>query len=579
MSLESLFSLPPENLSNFKQFYGFGTGGNCYIRVNERLKQIFKSYKLDKQNINSVKHILRDTCIVAFDHPNIPKVHSLYFAEEKEKAVLSASYQYIQAAENNGNVHSLLESKAIYNIFKTIQYIHQNGIHHCDLDIANILFLDNGDIAIIDFDRYNQGEIRHADEIFVNSILMEYSDEFALLIFSIIYSGKLSCSEDLRNEIHDFVNAIDKLFDKSYQSTQFDDIDLTNVKNETDMNEIKKISKLIQSKIKYDGPENIVIRILENYVDAFINSFEKFEKDQKIIFEYNKKCMNMHFISESLKKNVMLSKFIDYAFKQSKNGDPDAIAFLGEVFLTGVESNLTKSAKIHYICDHTRIKQRIETAYLLFIKAMRNGSDFARDRISAGFQIMKSLLSLDSPTNEQKILLAQMCEAFGSHIYNFWGENSQFKDYFFEFDDISKYNKNDLEKMLENADPELIYNLEFKQLCTIKAKEIYEENNFDFLLFMMKIKTLLLIDPTNSQIVQEFNNYKEEKIYYEDFDFEMSFYYWYYIPDKYEQFEECINEQMLLLKRVPEPNQLMNFPVILQADVFEHLLADYFQLI
>ncbi|EAY18526.1 hypothetical protein TVAG_083820 [Trichomonas vaginalis G3] len=579
MNFESLIQAPVDT-SSFNKKYG---DGNNKCTIHKRKDQLFKTYKLlDHPDPESTPNstMLRDIIPITMDHFCLPKIKSLYFAKN---GYLSASMEYIEH-EDVKNINGLMErlnTKTIYYIFKTLQYLHQHGVHHCDLDPLNILFKRNDDISIIDFDTYNRDGIKHT-QIFIRQHDHEFSDEFALLMFSIVYLIKEnSCPSQLGSKLCDYANTVIQESSKNYQ------LKLENLKKYEKSNNLDSNLQDISDKIHDSCEDNK--NCLQYFIDAFINSIEneenhkydrsngseRLETLKKIINDYNRRCMNMHFISDSLKKGVFLSSFIDYAFEQSNKGDCDAMAFLGEVFLTGVVSNHGEYAKKYYPISHTYVKQRIRTAYLLIIKAMKNGSDFARDRISIGLQIMKSILESKQPNLNNQILLAQMCDAFGFHMFNFW-EGDEFSEYFYEYDNTD-VKELDLLEMLKNPDPEIIYDSRFKKLCTDKAKEIYEKES-DYLLLMMKIRTLLLIDPTNPKISKIFNEFKTKNIFNEDFIFEMSSYYWIYKPKGYKDFEQYFNLQMLMHKRVSDPNSVLNNSIVLQADVFEHLLADYFQL-
>jgi len=136
-----------------------GSGRNSLVKeasskVDPAMKFAIKVYKLKDCEDYSLSIFQEIWCLNKLDHPNIVKLHEVYFEGNKIYLVMdlvegTSLYDYI-------NNHDELEEKEIRNVvnqlLRTIKYMHSCKIVHRDVNLDNVIFNpDTCQVRVIDF--------------------------------------------------------------------------------------------------------------------------------------------------------------------------------------------------------------------------------------------------------------------------------------------------------------------------------------------------------------------------------------------------------------------------------------------
>ncbi|EIW72748.1 hypothetical protein TREMEDRAFT_24503, partial [Tremella mesenterica DSM 1558] len=137
-------------------FIGKGQFGTVYRALNLDTGQMvaIKRIALDGMEDHEIDDVMREVELLKrLDHPSIVK----YEGMSRDPDYLSIILEFVE----NGSLGSVLKAFGKFNerlaatytakILEGLDYLHREGVVHCDLKAANILSTKNGNVKLTDF--------------------------------------------------------------------------------------------------------------------------------------------------------------------------------------------------------------------------------------------------------------------------------------------------------------------------------------------------------------------------------------------------------------------------------------------
>lgn len=144
---------PKFNLKIIEKIHSEGVNSALYIVEDTQLGSRFILKQIDKKNFKEVdKYFEESKKVYNSKHPNIISINTASYDDK---------YIYITMPYyTNGSLYHLLENtnltirqiiKYSLDFLSAVQYIHSNGMIHCDIKPNNILISDSQDAVLTDF--------------------------------------------------------------------------------------------------------------------------------------------------------------------------------------------------------------------------------------------------------------------------------------------------------------------------------------------------------------------------------------------------------------------------------------------
>ncbi|WWC58499.1 uncharacterized protein I303_101042 [Kwoniella dejecticola CBS 10117] len=135
---------------------GRGQFGSVYRSLNLSTGQMaaIKRIRLHGMREDEVTDVMREVELLKrFSHPSIVKYEGMSRDEEYLNIVLEfvENGSLGQTLKSFGNFNERLVSSYVAKILEGLDYLHSQGVVHCDLKAANILSTKNGNVKLSDF--------------------------------------------------------------------------------------------------------------------------------------------------------------------------------------------------------------------------------------------------------------------------------------------------------------------------------------------------------------------------------------------------------------------------------------------
>jgi serine/threonine-protein kinase ULK2 len=139
-----------------RKIIGRGAFSRIYCGKHNKTKKTYAIKEVSFNNLEKIKVSIRRELSVlkTLNHPNIIKLHDVFFDNENKNVYLVLDYY------KNGDLTKLLKNKPLKEKYvkkymrqlaSGLKYLHSKNIIHRDLKLQNILVTDSLDIVITDF--------------------------------------------------------------------------------------------------------------------------------------------------------------------------------------------------------------------------------------------------------------------------------------------------------------------------------------------------------------------------------------------------------------------------------------------
>ena len=142
---------------------GKGAFSVIYKGTHKVTDNVFAIKEISYENLNKIKNTIKRefTVMKKLNHPNIIKLHEVFFDSENKNVYLVLDYY------KRGDLYNFLKGKPLKEKYAKkymrqlasgLKYLHENNIIHRDLKLKNILVTDSNDIVISDFGFARDGD-------------------------------------------------------------------------------------------------------------------------------------------------------------------------------------------------------------------------------------------------------------------------------------------------------------------------------------------------------------------------------------------------------------------------------------
>ena len=142
---------------------GKGAFSVIYKGTHKVTNKVFAIKEISYENLNKIKNTIKRefTVMKKLNHPNIIKLHEVFFDSENKNVYLVLDYY------KRGDLFKFLKGKPLKEKYAKkymrqlasgLKYLHDNSIIHRDLKLKNILVTDSNDIVISDFGFARDGD-------------------------------------------------------------------------------------------------------------------------------------------------------------------------------------------------------------------------------------------------------------------------------------------------------------------------------------------------------------------------------------------------------------------------------------
>lgn len=142
---------------------GKGAFSVIYKGTHRFTKEVFAIKEISYDNLSKIKHTIKRefTVMKKLNHPNIIKLHEVFFDSENKNVYLVLDYY------EKGDLHNYLKDKPLKEKYAKkfmrqlssgLKYLHDNNIIHRDLKLKNILVTNSNDIVLSDFGFARDGD-------------------------------------------------------------------------------------------------------------------------------------------------------------------------------------------------------------------------------------------------------------------------------------------------------------------------------------------------------------------------------------------------------------------------------------
>ena len=142
---------------------GKGAFSVIYKGTHKVTDKVFAIKEISYENLNKIKNTIKRefTVMKKLNHPNIIKLHEVFFDSENKNVYLVLDYY------KRGDLFNFLKGKPLKEKYAKkymrqlasgLKYLHDNNIIHRDLKLKNILVTDSNDIVISDFGFVRDGD-------------------------------------------------------------------------------------------------------------------------------------------------------------------------------------------------------------------------------------------------------------------------------------------------------------------------------------------------------------------------------------------------------------------------------------
>ena len=142
---------------------GKGAFSVIYKGTHKFTKEVFAIKEISYDNLSKIKNTIKRefTVMKKLNHPNIIKLHEVFFDSENKNVYLVLDYY------EKGDLHNFLKGKPLKEKYAKkfmrqlasgLKYLHENNIIHRDLKLKNILVTKSNDIVLSDFGFARDGD-------------------------------------------------------------------------------------------------------------------------------------------------------------------------------------------------------------------------------------------------------------------------------------------------------------------------------------------------------------------------------------------------------------------------------------
>ena len=142
---------------------GKGAFSVIYKGTHKTTGKVYAIKEISYENLSKIKNTIKRefTVMKKLDHPNIIKLHEVFFDSENKNVYLVLDYY------EKGDLFNFLKGKPLKEKYAKkymrqlasgLQYLHENSIIHRDLKLKNILVTNSNDIVISDFGFARDGD-------------------------------------------------------------------------------------------------------------------------------------------------------------------------------------------------------------------------------------------------------------------------------------------------------------------------------------------------------------------------------------------------------------------------------------
>ena len=142
---------------------GKGAFSVIYKGTHKYSKKVFAIKEISYENLSKIKNTIKRefTVMKKLNHPNIIKLHEVFFDSENKNVYLVLDYY------EKGDLFNFLKGKPLKEKYSKkymrqlasgLKYLHENNIIHRDLKLKNILVTNSNDIVISDFGFARDGD-------------------------------------------------------------------------------------------------------------------------------------------------------------------------------------------------------------------------------------------------------------------------------------------------------------------------------------------------------------------------------------------------------------------------------------
>ena len=142
---------------------GKGAFSVIYKGTHRYNKKVYAIKEISYENLNKIKNTIKRefTVMKKLNHPNIIKLHEVFFDSENKNVYLVLDYY------EKGDLFNFLKGKPLKEKYTKkymrqlasgLKYLHENNIIHRDLKLKNILVTNSNDIVISDFGFARDGD-------------------------------------------------------------------------------------------------------------------------------------------------------------------------------------------------------------------------------------------------------------------------------------------------------------------------------------------------------------------------------------------------------------------------------------
>lgn len=142
---------------------GKGAFSVIYKGTHRYTKEVYAIKEISYDNLSKIKNTIKRefTVMKKLNHPNIIKLHEVFFDSENKNVYLVLDYY------EKGDLHNFLKGKPLKEKYAKkfmrqlasgLKYLHDNNIIHRDLKLKNILVTKSNDIVLSDFGFARDGD-------------------------------------------------------------------------------------------------------------------------------------------------------------------------------------------------------------------------------------------------------------------------------------------------------------------------------------------------------------------------------------------------------------------------------------
>jgi serine/threonine-protein kinase ULK2 len=142
---------------------GKGAFSVIYKGTHKTTGKVYAIKEISYENLSKIKNTIKRefTVMKKLDHPNIIKLHEVFFDSENKNVYLVLDYY------EKGDLFNFLKGKPLKEKYAKkymrqlasgLRYLHENSIIHRDLKLKNILVTNSNDIVISDFGFARDGD-------------------------------------------------------------------------------------------------------------------------------------------------------------------------------------------------------------------------------------------------------------------------------------------------------------------------------------------------------------------------------------------------------------------------------------